>query len=147
MTDLVEPCRFVWLDLQAGADLAQNCRLLTLAVLRNQDQEGSAYNLVSRISVEPFGVSVPTRDFHAKVMPRTASLDEAMIAARRRSKSCARLRSVMSTMMAGHLLETAIFSQKAGLHLKCLDTLGHRFKEPVCLGNVSGNRDIPHLHR
>ncbi len=62
-----KPCRFVGLDFQAGADLAQDCRLLTLAVLLNRYLDGSAYDLISRISVEPFDASVPTRDFHAKV--------------------------------------------------------------------------------
>lgn len=40
---------------------------LALAVFRNQYQDRSAYDLVTRISVEPSGASVPTRDFHAKV--------------------------------------------------------------------------------
>jgi len=40
----VEPRRFVGLDLRAGTDLTQDCRLFTLAVLCNQYEDGSAYD-------------------------------------------------------------------------------------------------------
>ncbi|WP_246807024.1 hypothetical protein [Ensifer sp. ENS04] len=145
---------------QAGADSAQDCRLLTLAVLFNQYQGGSAYDSASRISVEPSGASVPTRDFHAKDDARDG------IVVRSDDRGQATLDVLRALAFGnvdddgGRLLETAIFiakrrnrarrpnqraifSQKTGIHLKTLVAFSHRFKEPVCLGDVSGKTDIP----
>lgn len=55
---------------------------LALAVFRNQYQERSAYDLVTRISVEPFSAVFQRVIFMPRSMPSMASLDEAMIAAR-----------------------------------------------------------------
>lgn len=93
-----------------------------------------------------------------------ALLDETMSAARRRSTSCARLRSVMSTMMAvacwklpssSRSAETELGTQtnvpsfrrrrlsfsKLWLHSAIV------LKEPLCLGDVSRNADTPRSHR